>query len=152
MYLCLRSGGSGGPFTSSRISAGALRRPDPAAPGRSGDVKPSGAAARSSPPPLGLSLVLKPGAEADVRQADGLYDDAALTRSDGCVAAGGRTVSPAAGRLLRWQQIAIDGGPGLNYKSSLARLPFSIFISTASPSEAPLQAIYGALFLGKLIR
>lgn len=77
MYLCLRSGGSGGPFTSSRISAGALRRPDPAAPGRSGDglsllMKPSGAAARSSPPSLGLSLVLKPGAEADVRQADGL--------------------------------------------------------------------------------
>lgn len=42
--------------------------------------------------------------------------------------------------------------PGLNYKLSLAgRLPPPLYFCSVPPSEAPLQAIYGALFLGKLI-
>lgn len=50
-----------------------------------------------------------------------------------------------AAELDRWQH------PGLNYKLSLAGLLFPSFFSTVSPSETPLLAIYGALFLGKLI-
>ena len=59
---------------------------------------------------------------------------------------------PAAGWLLfagadlnRWQHF------GLNYKLSFRGAVFPLFISAVSLSEAPLQAIYGALFLGKLI-
>lgn len=56
-----------------------------------------------------------------------------------------RSAAIAGADLDRWQH------PGLNYKLSLAGLLFPLFISAVSPSEAPLQAIYSALFLGKLI-
>lgn len=42
--------------------------------------------------------------------------------------------------------------PGLNYKSSLARLLSSILTSAVPPSEAPLQAADAGLLLGRLIR
>ena len=54
-------------------------------------------------------------------------------------------VAGAGEHLDRWQR------PGLDYKIEFSKAAFPLFISTVSPNKAPLQAIYGALCLGKLI-
>lgn len=41
--------------------------------------------------------------------------------------------------------------PWIKLQIEFSGAAFPLFISAVSPSEAPLQAIYGALFLGKLI-